>query len=72
MGCAGSSLLRGLFSSCSKSGQLSVSPRLPLEAASLEGHRLSGTQASVVPACGLSSRGSWALDCGLSSHGPGI
>ena len=49
-----------------------MSPRLPLEAASLEGHRLSGTQASVVPACGLSSRGSWALDCGLSSHGPGI
>ena len=32
----------------------SVSPRLPLEAASLAVHRLSGSQASVVAAHGLS------------------
>ena len=47
--CEGFSLV-----AASRGNSLTVSPRLPLEAASLAGHRLSGAQASVVAAHGLS------------------
>ena len=55
-GCAGSSLLHGIFSSCGKSGLFS----------SYDG------RASVVVARGLRSCGSWALEARLKSCGSGL
>ena len=69
--CAGSLLLHGLFSSCSEEGLLFIAVcRLLIAVASpVAEHRLQGTWASVVVACGLSSCGSWALEHRLSSCG---
>ena len=62
-GCAGSSLLCGFFSSCSKQG------RLPGVVASLVvGQRLEGSQASVIAAHELSSCCSRALEHRLNSY----
>ena len=52
-GCAGSSLLCGLFSGCGKQGLLSSY----------------GAQTSVIAGSGLSSRGSWTLEHRFSSCG---
>ena len=69
--CAGSSLLRGPFSSCSKWGcSLVVVQGLLIAMASLVAlHKLQGVGASVAVAHGLSSCGSRDLDCRLSSCG---
>ena len=58
-GCAGSLLLRGLFSSCGEQELLSsYSAWLLMVVASLAKHRLQGVQASVVAAPGLQNTGS--------------
>ena len=71
--CFGSSLLCARdrdFSSCGEQGLLFVSVRgLLIVVASRCGVRALGTQASVVVAHGLSSCGSRALECTLSSCG---
>ena len=62
-GCVGSSLLRGLFSSCSKRGLLFIAvPGLLIMVASLVEER--GLLAHVLSICDL-----WALECRLSSCG---
>ena len=61
-GCAGTSLLGGLFSSCG-AGALAAVASLAAE------DGLSGTQAPLVAAHGLSTCGSWALEHRLSSCG---
>ena len=68
-GCAGSSLLHGLFSSCSKQVLLSVVHGLLIAVTSLVEHQLWGGWPSVVAAHGLSSCGSWALEHRLGSCG---
>ena len=69
-GCAGSSLLCGLFSSCGERGCSAVAVcRLFAAVAYLVEHRLWSTWASVVRACELSSGSCWALEHRLSSCG---
>ena len=71
-GCAGSSLLCAPFSLvvASRGYSVDVVRGLLTGAASLvAGHGLQGTWASVVSACGLRSRGSWAPE--HSSHRAG-
>ena len=70
-GCAESSLLCTLLSSCLEQGQsLDVVHGLLIVVASLGAeHGLSGVQTSVAEACGLSGCGSPALEHVLSSCG---
>ena len=70
-GCAGPSLLLGLFSSCRDLGLLSSCyvRLLTVVASHVIEHRLSGAQASVMATHGLSGCGSWALEQRLSGCG---
>ena len=65
-GCAGSSLLLRLFSSCGEQGLLSG---CSAQASLVAEHRLYVLQASVVAARGLGGCGSWALEHRLSHCG---
>ena len=69
LGCVGSLLLRGLFSSCSEWGPIFVLAHVPLiVVASLAvEHGLQGTQASVATSRGLHSCGSQVLEQGFNS-----
>jgi len=69
--CTGSSLLRGLFSSCGEWGFLSsaVHQLLTAVASLVVEHGLSGEWASVFVARGLSSFSSWILEHRLNSCG---
>ena len=69
-GCAGTSLLLGLFSSCGKQELLSsCNARVLIEAASHCRAQVLDTRASVTGACGLCSCGSPALENRLNSCG---
>ena len=69
---AGSLLLCGLFSSCGEwAYSIAVVHGLLIAVTSLAERGLSGVQASVVGAHGLSSYGSWALQHRLNNCGPG-
>ena len=70
-GCAGSSLLYGLFCIGDEHGLLFIAVhRLLTRVASLVAeHRLTGAPASVVVARGLNSCSSWALEHRLNSCG---
>ena len=70
-GCAGSSLLCRLFSSCGEGGySLVTMPGLLIVVASLVvEHRLQGVQASAAEACALRNCGSQAVEQRLSSYG---
>ena len=65
-GCAGSSLLCGLFSRCDKRGLLFIAARGLLTAVVLlvAEYGLLGVRVAVVGAHGLSNCGSWALSTG--------
>ena len=65
IGCAGSSLLLGFFSSC---GERDLLSSCGVWASHCPGFSC-GTWASVTVACGLSSYGVWALEHWLSSCG---
>ena len=70
-GCAESSLLHGLFSSCGKRELLSscgVQASLCVASFAVQ-HGLEGTESAVAAAPGLSSFGSWALEHRLNSCG---
>ena len=70
-GCAGSSLLCGLFCLCDEQGlPFTAVHRLLMGVASLVAeHTLKGAPASVVAAQGLNSCSSWALEHRLDSCG---
>ena len=69
---AGSLLLCGLFSSCGDwAYSIAVVHGLLIAVSSLVEHGLSGVQASVVGARGLSSYRSWALQYRLNNCGTG-
>ena len=67
-GCAGSSLLHGLFSSCSN-WELLLG--FSAEASFVAEHGLWAAWTSVAAACGLSSCHSWALEHSLIRCGKG-